>query len=37
MLDKFLEDDSPLKPVETKMPPAMTEPGPVTLYAPVKN
>ena len=37
MLDKFLEDDSPLKLVETKMPPAMTEPGPVTLYAPVKN
>ena len=37
MLDKFLEDDSPLKPVETKTPPAMTEPGPVALYAPVKN
>src|SRR5712671_5743473 len=31
MLDKFLEDDSPLKPVETKTPPAMTEPGPVAL------
>jgi hypothetical protein len=37
MLDKFLEDDSPLKPVETKTPPAMTEPGPVALYAPIKN
>src|ERR1700730_15605031 len=37
MLDKFLEDDSPLKAVETKTPPAMTEPGPVALYAPVKN
>jgi predicted ribosomally synthesized peptide with SipW-like signal peptide len=37
MLDKFLEDDSPLKPVETKAPPAMTEPGPVALYAPIKN
>src|ERR1700720_2594235 len=37
MLDKFLEDDSPLKPVEKKTPPAMTEPGPVALYAPVKN
>jgi len=37
MVDKFLDDDSPLKPVETKTPPAMTEPGPVALYAPVKN
>jgi hypothetical protein len=37
MLDKFLEDDSRLKPVETKTPPALTEPGPVALYAPVKN
>src|ERR1700731_1044316 len=37
MLDKFLEDDSPLKPVETKTPPEMTEPGPVALYAPVKK
>jgi hypothetical protein len=36
-LDKFLEDDSPLKPVETTTPSAMTEPGPVPLYAPVKN
>jgi hypothetical protein len=37
LLDKFLEDDSPLKPIETKTPPAMTEQGPVALYAPVKN
>jgi hypothetical protein len=37
MLDKFLDDDSPLKPVETSTPPTITEPGPVALYAPVKN
>jgi hypothetical protein len=36
-LDKFLEDDSPLKPAEITTPSAMTEPGPVALYAPVKN
>jgi pimeloyl-ACP methyl ester carboxylesterase len=36
MLDKFLDDDSPLKPVETNMP-KITDPGPVALYAPVKN
>jgi hypothetical protein len=36
MLDKFLENDSPLKPVDTNMP-KITEPGPVALYAPVKN
>jgi dienelactone hydrolase len=35
-LDKFLEDDSPLRPVLTDMP-KITEPGPVALYAPVKN
>jgi pimeloyl-ACP methyl ester carboxylesterase len=35
-LDKFLEDDSPLKPVLTDMP-KITEPGPVALYSPVKN
>jgi hypothetical protein len=35
MLDKFLAQDSELKPVETtKVPPALTEPGPVALYAP---
>jgi hypothetical protein len=37
MLDKFLDDDSPLRPVDTKTPPVMTDPGPVALYAPVKN
>jgi hypothetical protein len=37
MLDKFIADDSPLKPVDTKIPPVMTDPGPVALYAPVKN
>jgi hypothetical protein len=36
MLDKFLEDDSPLSPVISSMP-KITEPGPVALYAPVKN
>jgi hypothetical protein len=36
MLDKFLDDDSPLKPVETNTP-KITEPGPVALYAPIKN
>jgi hypothetical protein len=36
MLDKFLEDDSPLAPVETNMP-KITEPGPVALYAPIKD
>ena len=36
MLDKFLDDDSPLKPVETRVP-KITEPGPVALYAPIKN
>jgi pimeloyl-ACP methyl ester carboxylesterase len=36
MLDKFLDDDSPLKPVPTDMP-KITEPGPVALYAPIKN
>jgi hypothetical protein len=40
MLDKFLDDDSPLRPVETHEPPAMTDPGPVSPYmplAPVQN
>ena len=36
MLDKFLDDDSPLKPVDTDMP-KITEPGPVALYAPIKH
>jgi hypothetical protein len=34
MLDKFLDDDSPLKPVETNTP-VMTDAGPVAPYAPV--
>jgi pimeloyl-ACP methyl ester carboxylesterase len=37
MLDKFLDDDSPLRPVDTKTLPAMTDPGPVALYAPINN
>src|SRR6266481_910285 len=37
MLDKFVVDESPLKPVETKTPPALIDPGPVALYGPVKN
>jgi alpha/beta hydrolase fold len=45
MIDKFLEDDSSLKPVETKTLPAAdpktssltNNPGPVAQYAPVKN
>jgi hypothetical protein len=36
MLDKFLDDDSPLKPVVTKTPPLMTDAGPVAPYVPVK-
>ncbi len=36
MLDKFLDDDSPLKPVDTNAP-KIVEPGPVALYAPIKN
>jgi hypothetical protein len=35
MVDKFLDDDSPLRPVDTKVPPAMTDAGPVAPYAPV--
>jgi len=35
MLEKFLEDDSKLRPVETKVPPEMTDPGPVAPFAPV--
>jgi pimeloyl-ACP methyl ester carboxylesterase len=34
MLDKFLVDESPLKPVETKTPPALTDPGPVAPSVP---
>lgn len=35
MLDKFLVDDSPLKPVITRAPPLMTEAGPVAPYVPL--
>ncbi|HLX17343.1 MAG TPA: alpha/beta fold hydrolase [Bradyrhizobium sp.] len=35
MLDKFLDDDSPLRPV--KEPPAMTDAGPVAPFAPVSQ
>ncbi len=35
MLDKFIEDDSSLKPVATKTPPLMTDAGPVTPFVPV--
>jgi hypothetical protein len=37
MLDKFLDDDSPLKPVDTDKPKIVTEQGSVALNAPVKN
>src|SRR5712692_1690562 len=43
MLDKFLVDESPLKPVITKTPPLMTDAGPVAPYvrdtaaAPLQN
>ena len=34
MLDKFIDDDSPLRPVETKAIPELTDPGPVTPFVP---
>ena len=34
MLDKFLVDESPLQPVETKTPPALTDPGSVAPSVP---
>ena len=38
MLDKFLNDtDSDIAPVNTSAPKIATEPGPVALYAPIKN
>jgi hypothetical protein len=37
MLDKFLDDDSPLRPVDVKIPPAMTDAGPVAPYAPLSQ
>jgi alpha/beta hydrolase fold len=36
MLDKFLDDDSPLRPVDTNTP-KIIEPGPVALYAPIRD
>jgi len=35
MLDKFLGDESALRPVEIKAPPDLTDPGPVAPYVPV--
>jgi hypothetical protein len=35
MLDKFLDDESPLRPVVTNTLPLMTDPGPVAPYVPV--
>ena len=35
MLDNFLEDESPLRPVEIKAPSDLTDPGPVAPYVPV--
>jgi hypothetical protein len=35
MLDKFLDDESPLRPVETKALPEMIDPGPVAPYVPL--
>jgi hypothetical protein len=35
MLDKFLEDESPLRPVEIKASPDLADPGPVAPYVPV--
>ena len=35
MLDKFIEDDTPLRPAETKTAPDLTDVGPVTPYVPV--
>ena len=35
MLDKFLDEESPLRPVDVKAPPLMTDAGPVVPYVPV--
>ena len=37
MLDKMLDDDSPLRPVDITSTPVMTEAGPVSPYAPVAH
>ena len=34
MLDKFIDDDSPLRPVETKAIPELADPGPVAPFVP---
>ena len=35
ILDKFLDDESPLRPMDVKAPPLMTDAGPVAPYVPV--
>ena len=35
MLDKFLDDESPLRPVVAKSPPLLSDPGADTPYVPV--
>ena len=35
ILDKFLDDESPLRPVDVKAPPLMADAGPVAPYVPV--
>jgi len=35
MLDKFLDEESPLRPVDVKAPPLMSDAGPVSPYVPV--
>ena len=35
MIDKFIQDDSPLKPVTSKTSPLMTDAGPVAPFVPV--
>ena len=35
ILDKFLDDESPLRPVDVKAPPLMTDAGPVAPHVPV--
>jgi hypothetical protein len=37
MLDKMLDDDSDLRPAESRSPPVMTDAGPVAPYAPVAH
>jgi hypothetical protein len=37
MLDKFIDDDSPLRPDATKTSPLMTDAGPVAPFVPVQT